>query len=64
MEDECVINCFLGFWIHFCNVLCDEFDFMGRRFFSRRSVYHNPRAVLSDVRFAVIALNTKKPHLK
>jgi len=60
MEDERVINCFLGFWIHFCNVLCYEFDFMGRRFFSCRSIYHNLRAVLSDVRITLnlIALNT------
>ena len=60
MEDKRVINSFLGFWIHFCNVLCYEFDFMGRRFFSCRSVYYNLRAVLShDSYIDIMALNAK-----
>ena len=60
MEDKRVINSFLGFWIHFRNVLCYEFDFMGRRFFSCRSVHHNLRAVLSHESYiAIMALNAE-----
>ena len=61
MEDKRVINSILGFRIHFCNVLCYEFDFMGRRFFSCRSVYHYLRIVFS---YASIIVMPLKPRMR